>query len=86
MNTSLEEAVDYHRKNGIPLSTFINIEILKNDRTMEIDRKEYEIDWENLIAYIYNCNVSQEYRFIMSVNTLYLNELLGDIVKYREEK
>jgi hypothetical protein len=22
----------------------------------------------------------------MSVNTLYLNELLGDIVKYREEK
>ena len=86
LNTSLEEAVDYHKKNGIPLSTFINIEILKNNRTMEIDRKEYEIDWENLIAYIYNCNIGQEYRFIMSVNTLYLNELLGDIVKYREEK
>ena len=62
LNVSLEEAVDYHRKNGIPLTTFMNVEILKNDRTMEVDKGEYKIDWDNLIAYIYNCNRQQEYR------------------------
>lgn len=86
LNTSLNEAVNYHKKNGIPLTTFMNIEILKNNRTMEIERKEYEIDWDNLTVYIYNCNILQEYRFILSVNTRYLNELLADIVKFKEER
>ena len=86
LNTSLNEAVHYHKKNGIPLCTFMHIEILKNNRTMEIDRKEYEIDWDNMLVYIHNCNEYQEYRFIMSVNTTYLNDLLADIVKFREEK
>ena len=86
LNTSLNEAVNYHRKHGIPLTTFMNIEILKNNRTMEIERNEYEIDWDNLIVYVHNCNILQEYRFILSVNTLYLNDLLADIVKFKEER
>ena len=86
LNTSLEEAVRYHKKNGIPLSSFMKIEILKNNRTMELERKEYEIDWDNLEVKIYNCNIAQEYRFILSVFTTYLNDLLADIVDFREEK
>lgn len=86
LNTSLEEAVRYHKKNGVPLSTFMKIEILKNNREMEIERKEYEIDWDNLSIVIYNCNECQEYRFILSVFTTYLNDLLSDIVDFREEK
>ena len=86
LNTSLNEAVNYHRKHGIPLTTFMNIEILKNNRTMEIERNEYEIDWDNLIVYVHNCNILQEYRLILSVNTMYLNDLLADIVKFKEER
>lgn len=86
LNTSLEEAVKYHKENGIPLTTFLDIDITKNGRTMEIERNEYRIDWNNLTVYINNCNINQEYRFILSVNTLYLNDLLSDIVKFREEK
>lgn len=86
LNTSLEEAVKYHKENGIPLTTFMDIEITKNGRTMEIDRNEYYIDWDNLTVYINNCNIVQEYRFILSVNTVYLNDLLADIVKFKEEK
>lgn len=86
LNASLNEAVYYHKKNGIPLNTFLDIEILKNNRTMDIELKEYEIDWNNLTVYIYNCDIVQEYRFILSVNTLYLNELLADIVKFKEER
>ena len=86
LNTSLLEAVKYHKDNGVPLSTFLNIDILKNNRTMEIERNEYRIDWDNLTVYINNCNRNQEYRFILSVNTVYLNNLLADIVKFKEEK
>lgn len=86
LNTSLEEAVKYHKKHGIPLTMFLNVELTKNGRTMEIDRNEYYIDWDNLIVYVNNCNISQEYRFILSVNTLYLNDLLADIVRFKEEK
>lgn len=86
LNTSLEEAVRYHKKHGIPLTTFMEIEVLKNNRTMEIEKGEYEIDWDNLTLYVYNCSVTQEYRFILSVNTLYLNELLSDIVNFKDEK
>ena len=86
LNTSLNEAVRYHRKHGIPLTTFMNIEVIKNNRTMKPENKEYEIDWDNLTIYVYNCNINVEYRFILSVNTLYLNELIQDIVNFKDEK
>ena len=34
---------------------------MKNNRTMEIERKEYKIDWDNLTLLVYNCNKNQEY-------------------------
>ena len=86
LNVSLNEAIKYHRKHGIPLTTFMDIEVLKNERTMEIERNEYKIDWDTLTLYVYNCNKFVEYRFILYVNTVYLNDLLADIVKFREEK
>ena len=86
LNTSLMEAVSYHKKFGIPLTTFMDIDVLKNNRTMEVEKKEYEIDWDNLTLYVYNCEIAVEYRFILSVNTVYLNELIADIVKFREER
>lgn len=86
LNTSLNEAVSFHRKHGIPLTTFMGVEVLKNNRTMEVDKNEYYIDWDKLTLYVNNCTTSQEYRFILYVNTEYLNNLLADIVKFREER
>jgi hypothetical protein len=64
----------------------MNAVVLKGTREMEIERKEYEIDWDNLMLYVYNRNIASEYRFVLLVNTDYLNNLLADIVKFREEK
>lgn len=86
LNTSLNEAVSFHRKHGIPLTTFMGVEVLKGTRTMEIEKNEYYIDWDNLTLYVNNCTTKQEYRFILYVNTEYLNNLLADIVKFREER
>lgn len=86
MNNSLNEAIRYHKKHGIPLTMFMDAVVLKNDREMEIEKKEYYIDWENLTLYVNNCNAGMEYHFILLVNTEYLNNLLADIVKFRDEK
>ena len=86
LNLSLNEAFNYHKKHGIPITTFMNAVVLKGTREMEIERKEYEIDWDNLMLYVYNRNITSEYRFVLLVNTDYLNNLLADIVKFREEK
>lgn len=86
INTSLNEAIKYHRKNGIPLDSFMNIEVHKNDRIMDEKRGEYKIDWDNLNILIYNCNVHQDYRLIITVFTKYLNDLLDDIIHYSDEK
>lgn len=86
LNLSLSEALNYHKKHGIPITTFMNAVVLKGTREMEIERKEYEIDWDNLMLYVYNRNITSEYRFVLLVNTDYLNNLLADIVKFREEK
>ena len=86
LNTSLNEAVKYHKKHGIPLTVFMDAVVLKNEREMKIEKNEYYIDWDNLILYVNNCTRSTNYRFILLVNTEYLNNLLADIVKFREER
>ena len=86
LNTSLNEAVKYHKTNGVPLSMFMEVEVLKNNRIMELDKGEYSLDLENLMLYVHNCDRNVEYRFVLAVNTRYLNDLLSDIVKFREEK
>ena len=86
LNASLTEAVKYHKLHGIPLTTFMDVVVLKGDREMEIERKEYYIDWDNLTLYVNNCNINAQYRFVLIINTEYLNNLLADIVKFREEK
>ena len=86
MNTSLNEAIKYHKQHGIPISMFLDAVVMKIDREMKMEDNEYYIDWENLTLYVNNCTPNTNYRFILSVNTEYLNNLLADIVKFREER
>lgn len=86
LNASLTEAYNYHKKFNIPITTFMDAVVIKDTREMEKEKNEYKIDWENLILYVYNRNITSEYRFVLLVNTEYLNNLLADIIKFREEK
>ena len=86
LNFSLTEAIAYHKKFGIPLTTFMDIEVRKGARVMDPERNEYKIDWDNLSLIVYNVTEKVDYRLILSVDTEYLNNLLADIVKFREER
>lgn len=80
LNTSLVECINYHRRHGIPIETFIKVNVMKGNKTMKEDIGEYKIDWDRLILTTYNCNTSSTYRFIMHVNTQYINDLIKEIL------
>lgn len=87
-NESLKACAEYHRKFNIPMSTFIDLKAIKNNRVMSLERKEYEILWESnpLSIKVYNWNPAATYRLLVSVNTIYINELIGRIFGKDEEK
>lgn len=95
LNHSLMKCIRYNHDNGVPLDTFLRIEVKKDGRTMA-PTIEYDIDFSELddpkaidpsITLITkNCNINSTYRLIINVNTRYINELLTDIMSLNEEK
>ncbi len=86
LNTSLIEAINYHRQHGIPLSVFLSATVMKNNKVMSEENGEYKIDWDRLVITTYNCNPSSTYRFILNVNTQYINELIKHLLNLDEER
>lgn len=84
LNTSLTEAISYHKKHGIPLSLFISASVMKGNKLMSEEAGEYKIDWDNLVLTTINCNPSSTYRLIINVNTHYINELIKHILELDE--
>lgn len=86
LNHSIKETISYHLKNNIPVESCINLTLVKNGRIMSEENNEYSIDWDRLVATINNCNSSSQYRFIMHVNALYINNLVADLLDAKDEK
>lgn len=85
INNSLKACIDYHKTHGINYNIFMSYKVIKDnvELTEGIDYK-FDIDKFELITY--NCNPNSTYRFIMYVNTLYINDLINDILNLSEEK
>ena len=81
LNTSLTECIKYHLKHGIPIDTFISVNVMKGNKLMSEEIGEYKINWETLTLTTYNSNTSSTYRFIMHVNTQYINDLIKDLLE-----
>lgn len=81
LNTSLVECINYHNRHGIPINTFIKVTVMKGNKMMSEEIGEYKIDWEKLILTTYNSNTSSTYRFIMHVNTQYINDLVKELLE-----
>lgn len=87
-NNSLLECMNYHKRFNLPWEVFLNIKCMKDNRLMNKDRREYELIMNNgeLSIRVYNYNYSSTYRLIMSVNTVYINDLISRICDIDEEK
>jgi len=85
INNSLIACIDYHKKHSIPYNVFLSYKVLKDNEELE-DGIDYKYDIEKFELTTYNCNPNSTYRFIMFVNTLYINDLINDILDLSEEK
>lgn len=87
-NESLKVCVDYHRRHHIPMTTFLDMRCIKNNRVMSEERGEYEMMWDNnpISVKVFNWNPASTYRLLVSVNTVYINELVGEIQNMNDEK
>lgn len=86
INVSLKEAIKYHIDHNIPLDTFIQAFVMKDNKKMDITKGEYEIDFENLILTTHNANEVSTYRLIIYVNTMYINNLVADLLDAKTER
>jgi len=85
-NQSLVKTIAYHLEKGIPLSTFIHTTVMKDNTILDPTKGEYKIDFEKMELITYNTNKVSTYRLIIHVNTLYINNLLVDILRLDEER
>lgn len=86
LSVPISKIINYHKEKGIPYETFMKISVMKDNRMMDRNLNEYEVDYENCILKTNNVNISSTYRIFIYINTLYINELIKDIYRLEEEK
>lgn len=86
LSVPISKIINYHKEKGIPYETFMKISVMKDNRMMDTNLNEYEVDYENCILKTNNVNISSTYRIFIYINTLYINELIKDIYRLEEEK
>lgn len=84
-NNSMMRCIQYHKENGIPLSTCLQTVVMKDNTILRINT-DYEIDFDNFKLITKRTHPSSTYRLIIFVNTFYINSLIKDLFDLEEEK
>ena len=84
LNSSILYVIKYHITNNIPLELFIRTEVMKNSTQLNSD--EFEVDFDKLTLTTKSCNTRAVYRFIIHVNTQYINGLLNEVYDLSKER
>lgn len=85
MNKSILYMIKYHTRHGIPINTFLTIDIYKDSDKLEFG-KDYKIDFDRFTLTTMNGNKNSTYRMIIYVNTKYINQLIAELTGFNEEK
>lgn len=73
---TLNEMIDYHLKNKMNPELFINVHLREN-RSLITDG--YYVDWKRRTLVFQTVNYAHTYRLIITINHLYINNLLLDL-------
>lgn len=83
LNTSIREAVQFHLKTGRPLVDLIDVKVRRQGNLLQ-NMKDYMIDWEHFKINFNNKSYGFfTYKVIVSINVLYINELIKEIYKLK---
>ena len=77
-NASIKACYDYHIKNHLPLSEFLDIKIRKQGKLLHAGI-DYVIDYETLDVYFKDTNSYFTYRILICVNVEYVNDIAKQI-------
>lgn len=73
---ALNEMIDYHLKHKMNPELFINVHLRENRTLIE---KGYYVDWERRVLVFQTVNYASTYRLIITINQLYINDMLKDL-------
>lgn len=79
-NASITKLFYYHQRHGIPYSTFIHFTVMKDGKQLPNDETGFEVNLDRQVIITHNTNPSSTYRAFIVVNTLYINNLIKDIL------
>lgn len=74
LGITLDRLITYHLKNNIDPRLFISV-MLRENHSLISDG--YIIDWEHRKMILTNANYTSTYRLIISINQLYINDMLN---------
>ena len=79
LNSSIKAAIDYHKKNGLPLFDFIDIKIRRQGELILAGR-DYDLDMDNYTINFHNSDFGYfTYRIFLYVNIEYINNLIKTV-------
>lgn len=82
-NTSMIEFIKTCNKNGIPVSPFIKVYLMKNNEMLTVGT-DYTLSADTTKIDLYNLDPASSYRVIIHANTNYINETMRDIHNLKE--
>ena len=80
INVSIQKAIEYHEKNGLPVLDFLDIKVRRQGELL-IEGKDYFIDYHTLDIYFHNDSTYFTYKILINLNVQYINDLVKDLYK-----
>lgn len=74
--TTLNELIDYHLERNLNPELFINVKLRENRCLID---DGYYVDWKRRMLVFTNINYANTYRLIITINQLYINDMLAEI-------
>lgn len=74
--TTLNNLIDHHLENNIPIDILMNVSLRENK---DLIQEGYYVDWKRRTLVFTNINYTHTYRLIISINQLYINDLMLDM-------
>jgi len=86
LSQTLVKFIQDHNRKGIPIETFLDIKITKDNIMLDRERGHYTLDYKQGTITTNICNVYSTYRIFIYVNTLYINNLANEVLGLDTEK
>ena len=73
---TINNLIDFHLNHNIPINVFMDVKLRENNVLID---EGYYVDWERRTLVFTNINYTHTYRLIISINQLYINDMIKEM-------